>query len=369
MVSVVDLYKKYRDDIYAVVDLSLQNYTEGQTAYDKIIPLRNFQTLQDALLMFKTSLPVMASIVAPEQELPQSRRQEELSLRTIERLKIGRQIIYGARELEDLAERRRYDILIPGRNSLPRTVLDNAAEITESIVLKHTFLTTKAISQATVTYVDELTTKVWALAYPDTLPELLPAALTGTARWSQAATATGLADLRAHAEAFYNVPYFRKFPDNLLIHRKQIRELAAQISTKRIFIQRGGGSLTGVVDADLATLFLEDQQVIDLIKAVSQITGDVIIFDAVAGAPQLDGTVIQQQLLPDDTYTFVENGNVIRAVVPTIEKATPQGVPVPGIYVAAKVIDDAPRVERIAGVANGFPLIIDSRKLAARKVN
>ena len=231
--------------------------------------------------------------------------------------------------------------------------------MTPAIVDKHTYLTLKVACTGQCIYTDPLSQAQIQLTYPNTIAALLPAPLTGNARWAQAATANGLGNLQTHAEAYYGE--FGSFPYAILLHWKNLREIGDQAATRTAFVAGSGMALDA---SNLSGLYLTDDAIVNLIKQRTRCQQVILVDGRFEEEQPGTGAPIETPYLADDYYAFVEQSNMERALVPTVEKDFK-----PGIFINAKVLEEIPRRERIAAVANGIPLVVDDRKIAARKVN
>lgn len=361
--SIVEFFNRRKRTVDAIVDQTFWRLMEPTGLLDTLFPVVNYPDRMLLLMKFKHSKPTIASIVAEEQELPIGRNRVELTEEYLNNLKIGKQYLFTARDFE-LMEKLETSLGQSGRGAQLVPMLEEyffgiAAHLPVSIVEKHSVLTFQVALTGSCTFTDPLTKARFNVTYPGTIPALLPAALTTTARWGQSATADGLGNIETHATAWYEE--FGQWPTVLVMRWKNLRELANQRSVKRAFLSRSGN--VGGSDADVDSVYLTDAAVIDLITERMR-GGRVEIFDGMYSEEAANGTVTDKYFLPDDTYFFPEPGNLERAIVPCVENNMN-----PGLYVAARVLNDAPRQERIAGVANGLPFLKDSRKIAARKVN
>jgi hypothetical protein len=143
------------------------------------------------------------------------------------------------------------------------------------------------------------------------------------------------------------------------MHFAQLRQIADSNEAKIAYLRTiGADSAT----PDVTGVYLKDEQVIDMIKMRVRCQ-TVELFDAQYSEEAEDGTVTDKFFLPDNYYLFGRDGYLERALVPTVEKDFQ-----PGVFVHSKVVEESPRQERTVAVANGIPLVVDERYIAARKV-
>lgn len=361
--SIVEFFNRRKRTVDAIVDQTFWRLQTPTGILDTLFPIVSYPDRLLMLMKFKHSKPTIANIVAEEQELPIGRNRVELSEEYLNNLKIGKQYLFTARDYELMDKLESYTANT-GRGASLVPMLEEyffglAGHMPNTIVEKHTVLTMKVALTGACVFTDPLTKAKVSLTYPGTIASLLPAALTTTARWSQPLTAVGLDNIETHGTAFYDE--FGYFPRIMVMRWKNLRELAAQRSVKRAYLSKAGN--VGGSDADVDSVYLTDAAVVDLISERLR-GGRIELLDAMYSEEAANGTVTDKYFLDDDIYFFAEPGNLERAIVPCVENNMN-----PGIYVAARVLDDAPRRERIAGVANGLPFLKDSRKIAARKVS
>jgi hypothetical protein len=206
-------------------------------------------------------------------------------------------------------------------------------------------------------YTDPLTGAEVALEYPGVIPGLLPAALTGNARWSQPATCTPLANLEAHARVMYDE--LGRFPIKIVLRWNMIRQIADSEEAKVAVLRKIGADGP---TPQTSGMYLKDQQVIDLIIERTR-AQEVITFDAMYSEDDAAGTVTDRYYLPDNTYFFGADGQFERAFVPTVERDFQSG-----IYFGAEVKNKAPRREEAVALGNGIPFTADPRYIASRRV-
>lgn len=353
--------RTHYQEISVIVDQTFFRLMEPTTAIDNYFPITNYLSRKLLLMQFKANKPVIASIIAEEQEIPRMRSRAEITEQLMTNLKLGKQYVFKDKDYELMKE---MELYMAARGPLASQLVDKMkealfgtiADLTPSIVERMMQMVFQVATTGACQFTDPLTGARVDLSYP-TSPTLMLPALTGAARWSQPTTADPLRNLEDHAEAYYQL--FGMFPEALILRRNTLRQVANANATKIAMLRRMGADST---TPDVTGVYLGDPQTIDLIIERTKVT-EVVIFDSQYSEEAADGSVTDKYFLPDDTYTFAARNNIEGAMVPTVEKDF-----APGLYVAGRQINDAPRIERVAAVGNGLPFVRDSRKLAARKV-
>ena len=360
--SIVDFFEREDRTVAKLVDETFWRLMEGSSDIDRQMPAKAYASAKMLLMKMKRGRPTIASIVAPEQEIPTTRMRMDLSEEYINKLKVGKQVVWTENYYELLHDLEKYsqqagnsEIITAIKNNFFMTGVDMIPQLYEKVsVLAMSLITTGACD-----FTDPLSGFRYTLSYADKIvPALMPAALTTTARWTQPATANGLQNLYDHAKVYYD--NFGMWPTEITMRWQTIRDLGNQVSTKQAALSKRGA--TGVLPADTDALWLEDEEIIALIKTRAKVS-TVTIMDSMYSEEQADGSIVDRYFLPDNCYYFSFNGIIERATVPTVEKNFQAGV-----YVKTKELDDAPKRERTVAVAAFCPFAPDPRKLAARKV-
>ncbi len=361
--------------ISQVIDRTFWESISSDSFVNQLMPIVNYPDPTLLIAGIKGGKPTIASIVAPEQEVPNQRNEVELTLREFRKVKLGKQRI--ATETDFEVEEKMMTLLAdnPSLQQYRDYFYDQARSYIQAINEKAALLAAQTLVTGSGSFTDPLTGLRWSVNYPDTIAELLPADLAGGELWSAAATANGLQNLRTHAEAYYL--QFGVYPEVLCLKRKNLWELRNQESTIRAWYQRTGNPTDA--GTDFTNVFLEDDILFDLIRARTQVQR-IELVDYRVREEQSDGSIVETHLFPEDYYFFAEMGNVQRAVVPCWEKVrhgraganeisvqiAPRSTP---YYVATRVLSDLPRQERTGAAGSVIPAVIDDRKIAARKVS
>lgn len=360
--DLIEFFTRSKRDIDKIVDTTFHKLMEATDAINTIAPVQNYGDRSLLLLKMNRALPTIASIIAEDQEVPLSRIRATLSEELLSQCKMGKAYGFTDKHFELAWKLDQYasdSVRSSVADEIKRYFFGIAEDIPYGIVARSTQMLINVLTTGQCVFTDPITKAKVEMIYPNTDPTLLPAALAGNDLWSAAATANGLSNLRDHSYLYYDK--FGKYPDYLFIRQQQIRQLAMQTSTKTAHLVNNGG--IGAQAGDLAAVWLKDEQVTDMIRAVTNIE-NVEIFDAQYAWEAANGVISESYYLADGVYFFAERGIAERAFVPTAENDF-----LPGIYtVAERLLPKIPRREQIAGVANGIPACFDDRKIAARKV-
>jgi hypothetical protein len=362
MLSFVEFFEgthRTKTQAARIIDETFHKLMLSTSDLDRQMPATSYADADLLIMRMNKSKPTIASLIAEEGEIPIQRNRVELSSERLGELKVGKQILWKANDFKMLRKLGMSDVPQQVRQEIERTIFQVGADMVPSLYEKATMLAIKIATTGQCIFTDPLTGIEVELSYSDlTDAALMPAALTGNARWDQPATANALTNLETHARAFYDK--FGYYLPEITMRDHSLQDMKAQTSVRRALLARRGATQ---IDAEvIADLYLEDAEVIDLIKQRTKCT-TVTIVDSMYSEEQADGTVVDKYFLDDDTYYFSEPRFIERAFVPTVEKNF-----APGIYTRTREINDAPRVERTVAVGAFVPFAADARKLAARKV-
>jgi hypothetical protein len=362
MPSVVEYLNREKRKIDKIVDQTFFRLLEGTAPIDALMPRTSYVDRSLLILKMKNHRPTVASLVAEEQEIPASRPRAQMTEDLLGNCKLGKQIIWLARDFEMM---QKMAMMASAMGDLGTQVVDGlkkhyfgaVADLVPAINEKALVLTMRVATGQVATFTDPITGAKFTLNYPDIIPAHLPTPLTGAARWSQAATATPLKNLEDHAQIIYD--NLGMWMPTLVLHFNTLRQIANTNEAKTAKLAKMGSN---TASTDLASVYLSDQEVIDLIIERTRCTS-VEIFDAQYSEENSAGDVTDKYYLEENWYFFGSPGFLEQAFVPTVEKDF-----APGLYQNSRVLNDAPRQERTVAVGNMIPLAADPRRLAARKV-
>jgi len=359
MASPVEFFQRRKREIDRIVDQTFFRLLEGTDGILRYIPRTNYVNRKLLAARFSGSRPTMASIVAEEQEIPASRPRMQLDEDLMSNCKVGKQIIWKAKDFELMHE---MQLLLAGGGQAAAAAIEKhyfgtVADLVPACYDKALFLAMKVATTGSCVYTDPLSGARIEYTVPGTISALLPAALTTGARWSQPTTCTPLANLEAHARSCYD--QFGIFPQAVAMHWDNLRQIADSNEAKIAKLRTAGADST---TPDVTGMYLEDDEVIAMVRQRTR-AQEVFLFDAQYSEELANGTENEDFFLPENYYTFLWQGNLEQAFVPTVERSFQ-----PGIYTNTRQINDAPRVERSVAVANCVIAAWDGRKIAARRV-
>jgi hypothetical protein len=359
MGSIVEFFNRRKREVDRIVDQTYFQLLEATAPIEEMYPRKNYNKRKLLSLRMTRHRPTVASIVAEGQEIPASRPNVELNEDLFSNCKVGKQIIWKDKDYELMDDLRS---ALAGSDAQTAKAIEThyfgeAADLVPAIYDKSLLITMQLGTTGTCNFTDPLSGAKFVLTYP-TEATLMPAPLTGNARWAQSATSAPLENLRTLSESWYDIN--GSWATRVAIRRKNLRELADANSTKIAKLRMSGADSA---TPDVTGLYIDDEEAIAMIKRWTKAT-TVIVFDAKYSEEQADGTIQDKYFLPDDYVVLGDPAAIEQAFVPTIEKKMQ-----PGIYQASKELNDAPLTERTVAVGNMVPACFDTRKLCARKVN
>jgi hypothetical protein len=364
--SIIDFYNRQSYKVAKIVDQTFfQLLLDDTSIFQRIAPVQNYVDTALLIMRMSRSKPTIASLVGDEQELPNSRSRVKLSEETLSEARIGKQHVFtnndfkAFKKFQEAVERAAQPSLV---KQFEEVFFGIAADLAPAIIEKMTVLLMEVLTTGSCNYTDPLTKVKMVLSYDEVISSGVNQLMFTAAPISQddwgAITANGLATLETDAMSHYR--NFGTFPPTMYMRWNLMRDLANQTSTKRAVAERRGYGLE--TEASINAMYIEDQEVLDLIRQRTR--GSAVEFlDSMYSEEAESGVITDKYFLDDKRYFFAADGNAERSFVPTPERDFQ-----PGIYTKAKEIDDAPRIERIAGVGAGIPTVFDARKLAARRV-
>ncbi|PZV19203.1 MAG: hypothetical protein DCF22_00615 [Leptolyngbya sp.] len=360
--SIVELLSRKKRDVDKIVDITFFRMLEEVSAIASIFPITNYVDREILLLKFKHNRPTIGSIVAEDQDIPATRPRSELREELFSNLKIGKKLLFLERDFELMFKMKTYlgmtgAVQTQVAAEIEKHFFGLTADLVPSVIEKLTVLAFQVATTGACIYTDPLTNARVALTYPGTLATLLPAALTGNARWSQPATATPLTNLEGHATAHYDV--LGSFPQKIIMRWSNLRQVANSVEAKTAVMRRSGADST---TPDTTASYITDALATDLILERTR-AKELILFDAQYSEESASGVITDKYYLDDNTYLFARDGQFERAFVPTVEKDFASG-----IFFVAEQTSKSPRREHAIAVGNGIPFVSDDRYIAARKV-
>jgi hypothetical protein len=369
----VDFYSRNTRQVQAAIDQTEYELRENMGPLDALFPVTTYPATELLLLKMQGDITV-ASIVAPDQELPNDPGSFKLTEEVLGRTLIGKQHVFTDKEYEMLNKMQTYLAAGgPQANAVitatEQYLYGTAAEMPMAINAKHLILLMEVMSTGACDYTDPLTGLRVQMTYNDRVNALFPAALTDTDRWGQSGTADGLANLELISEAWRSIHGSK--PSFMLAHYDDLRALANQESTK----EAAAANATNI-DAALAnslylqslydptSLQLTPGPLLDLIRQRAGVER-VLVVDRKYTERNSAGVESKKFFLPEHTIIFGDpDGMYERARVPFKENNWQ-----PGVFVRTKELSDAPLRERIAGMTAGVPFVRDGRYLCAQVID
>lgn len=361
--SILDFYTRNQRKIDEIVDKTHFELMLSEDPLNKYFPEVSYPSTT-IMLLDVLRKPTVGTLTGTA-DIPATKPITEITERQFRRLGIGKKYEFGSEDLEAMRQLEDY-LMVQGGvgsaivNQMNAYFFGVAADLIPALRRKHYVLMMKMMLTASIAYTDPLSKIVLNVAYPDTVPTLLPSPLAGANLWSAATTATGLFNLETHAEAYYDE--FGTFSDALLMRRKDFIDLRQQDSTKAALAARVGQNLDA---SQISSIYIEDEALADLIKQRTKVK-EVILMDAQYYEENPDDPLLPTAgyYLADGTYMFLEEGNQMMASVPSVENDWQ-----PGVKVLAERKSEMPRMESITAWGRNVPIVKDSRKIAARKIN
>lgn len=363
MTSIVEFFDRQKRRVDTIVDETFFRLTQDQEdAINQIFPIVNYPD-RELLLLKMVKHMTAGYFVSEEQDIPAVRPRSTLREELIGNQKIAKRHVFTARDFELMNKMELYMSATGPRaagmvDEINRYFFGVTADLVPALQQIFTWIMFQVVTKGSVDYTDPLTGYKVQLTYPNLISALFPAALTGNDAWTQPSTANGLRNLEQHAEDWFNE--FGMWPNCVVLRWQMIRDLAAQETTKNAYLSMSG--IRPATDNDLSTVYIDDDPVVEMIQRRTRCQ-KVVLIDAQIEIENADGTITPKYYLEDNTYTFLQDGNQERAIVPSVEKDFEQGV-----YTLAEVQNKAPRREQVLALQNSIPYVKDDRKLAARKV-
>lgn len=363
MPNIVEFLNEYKADIADVVDLTYAKLNLSDSPLEKYFPTVDYPDIELALQDIEEK-PTLAQLVG-NASIPATAPITTISERVARKMAIGKKREYTDQD-HDLM--RKFELYMMSRGGTASAMLQgikdkffgNIANMVGDLRRKSYMVMMKLAQEASISYVDPLTEYSINLAYPNTIPSLLPSPLVGADAWSELLTARGLLDLRNHSDAYYDE--FQRRPDSLWLRTKNLRELRDQRSTQAAYVAKFGINLDA---SSLAGVEVPEQALFDLIKDRTGVN-EVIVLDNEYYEENKNNPSepIAGRYLDNDRYIFLEEGNQRLAAIPSPENNWSSSV-----FVLSEMVERAPYKTHTIVYQRLIPLFRDSRKIASRQVN
>jgi hypothetical protein len=337
-----------------------------QTVVDEVFPPASYQSIELLLNKYRGNMAV-ASLVGPDDPLPNIRGRATVTEERLARLYIGGQHVWSHAEYDMLHKLGVYSGQGPNNQAtataLEEHIIGTAAALPTAIDAKHLILMFLMGCHGSLTYTDPLTGVRAGLNLTDTVGAHLPTA-PGTL-WDNPA-ATGLTHIENICEAYRSTLGIK--PPMVFMHYDELKDLSQQTATRAQIAARMGtdaglsDDLYIPVSYDPNTYELNEGMLLDAIRDRAGPIR-VIVFDAKYSEEDREGNITERFFLPKGFMMFARPGLGEKARLPFKENAWQ-----PGVSVITEEISKHPLQERISGMTSGVPFFADGRYIAAQRV-
>lgn len=249
--------------------------------------------------------------------------------------------------------------MLPG--NISQTFIDmlfgSVADLQPRIIKLANVLTWQVLQSGQVSYTDPRTGVTARLNY-NVASDQFPSALTGTARWDQYTTATGLQDIEDHLLNYYDRRGY--YPDRIVMSNRLLIHLSRQESTRNRALAMG--MLSNVPTAGVASAISLDM-LMKIIPQLAMSQTQAEIYDAQYELETAPGQTVKGRYLNDDGYCFLTANMGKRLFGPTIENAGKSG-----LFVLTEQLQTSPPRDRSYCVGKMVPFFPQPELLGGRKV-
>ena len=364
----LQLRKPQINELVNTTSQTVLNSMMDDVLLDEYFPIKTYLAFELLWLQFKTQ-GAIASVVGWEGEIPGT-RSGSITEVALDVFKLGIAHHYTENLLKMMYDFEQRSLAVPAlmaefKNILFGTIDDLKPRINGLMKL----MTWQVLTTGSCDYLDPRT-KIRAKVTYNILPTLFPTALLAGRRWSVPTTATGIADLVALTEAYYAV--HRRFPDKVVMSRKQVNNLLLQDATRTAAVSRvasGAAPASYVVNRELLNILLTDRQVPPIVEYDTEVEVEAVTI--ANGIPIVSTT--PYRLVPDNVVCFLSKsrgqGGVVREQGVRALGPVPSNKMKAGIYVFPEAVSIEPPVDRVVGVATFVPAVFDDRALCAQRVD
>jgi hypothetical protein len=370
--------------IARAIDLTLSRPSSGGGTYqdgypdpalDRFFPEASYQTTKAAFFKMRTKRPTIAYLRGLEGEVVVDRDDVDLTEDTIGSCLIAKGVVWTEADFKLIQEIEGWRN--SGRQQAATELLDayktTPIRLTDSWKTTLRMLCQRVAVAGKALYTETRTTPniPFELEYTDAVPAgHLAAPKTGNARWSQLATADGLADLSSHLNLVYRT--LHRYPPAIGMGSIEADNLLDQ-NKVRVKIARFLGRLTNETDpADPSVL---PRPTLAEIKAYLQTqtsaatqggvqAPDLIVSDAIYYARAANGVIDSgTSFIPPGYYFFAWDNYIEAARFPTATNSFANS-----LAIATDRKTFPPIEEKLAVDGAGVPLVADARYIAACNV-
>jgi len=385
--SVAELLNQNRPTISTTVDLTLSEMSAtGAMVRDGLfdpallpfIASPSYSTREVAWLKVKSFRPRIAHIRGVDGEVLMERNHVELTKEDLGSINISDGAVWTESDYQRLDMLRMIGQDIQRQREAYQELLDvflqRPADLVLGIQQTWLLMALRTCVFGNPNYTDPRSGITYSVDYTGNIPAgHLATTLTGNNRWSQLSTATGIANLVAHLNTYYES--IKRFPAAIAMSRSMADNLRNQASTKTL-VARNKGTITdgaAIVDtANLPKATLEDIRDVIATEITSTNTAmaapEIIVTDAV----YYNSAGTSSPFLPADYYCFLNPNQVEAARVPTLTalkaRATGGGLSAGGYTIIAKDSNDIPAKDTLKVDSAGMIICPDPRLIGARNV-
>lgn len=368
--------RKTTGRIHQVVNTTLATLMYRSKVLNHVAPRKEYRDRSFKGLLHEQISPI-AQVVGFGQEIPTTRVGQFTEVNA-QMVKIAQRLEYDENlqwQMFEALEKAQFrnitveDITLPdgttragSNHSFAMTIFGSYTKLAQSIMDRLDLMTWQAIYSGKVSIAKGDQTILLNYRNDAEYPNAFPAPLTGTARWSQYATANGLDDLYTLHEGFTERNGYP--PDAFVMSRKDLHNLRMQESTKNAATQVVGRSV-GTVGIEMLNSVLENLQ---LCKIIVEDSRYQILTDS--------KKISQARFLPQGTVALVKANAGQRAIGCTMESSTTQirdgssvPQPRPGLFIDTYQEKRSPVLDVTYGTLVGLPIFLDPKLLSAQVID
>ena len=383
MSDIEQLVKKRRQQVARIVDESFERAQRRSALTNMYFPVQTIDLWELMDVVVERNLAV-ASVIGLDQEIPYTRggmwreRVEQLIKLAIGHLMTENDMVQISK-LQKIGQRGMMEII--------NIIFGQMDDIPPRIMGLADLLTWEAIYKGSVSYTDSRTKQKATFNY-QTESTLFPSALAGGNTWDNPTTATGLDDMRALSDAFYEIHGYRP-TGHTAMSNKQFEQLRAQTATKEAYISMtasAAGTAGAFVPLEAINAMLTERGIPPIYVNENGQPGfdDNVVVETVSKASTKPPTFTNTRLLPEGYVTFLiqqqaVNTNFLgtntgmlgqRVFGPTIEskRGSLEAQERAGIYTDVEELSKSPPQVRMFGVGNFLVDIPNPKLLVSQKV-